>query len=239
MVLVSHAHAFVYLKTFKTAGTSAEMALEPLCAPAGHVPQHACPAQISDVGIIGARMKPASTDTTGWWGHLSAAATRAKLGDALWAAYDRIAVLRNPFDKAVSWFYWSRRKDDTEGRTMIDAFRAFIAAQTQAGFFGSPRDFDLHSTHINGTNIITGWFRMETLRQDLDLFARDRGIAPATLALAATKRGRRSSDTLPVAAYYDTKTADIIRRHYAWMFDIGGYSLYPQDAQRASREVLT
>ena len=238
MVLVSHPHRFLYLKTFKTAGTSVEMALEPLCAPAGHVVAHACPAHVSPTGIIGARMKFAASDTTGWWAHLDAARLRARVGETVWAAYERIAVLRNPFDKAVSWFYWSRRKADTEGRTMVEAFRAFLKAQNAQGFFGSARDFDLHCTHIDGQNIITRWFKMETLRADLDSFAQSLGLGQTPLSLEPTKRGRRGSDVLPVDAYFDPETTDIIRRNQAWMFELGGYSLCPKDAGRASAEVL-
>ena len=37
MTLVSHRKRFIFLKTHKTAGTSVEVALEPLCAPNGAV----------------------------------------------------------------------------------------------------------------------------------------------------------------------------------------------------------
>ncbi len=35
MALVCYKHRFIFLKTRKTAGTSVEMALEPLCVPPG------------------------------------------------------------------------------------------------------------------------------------------------------------------------------------------------------------
>ena len=235
MVLVSHIYDFVYQKTFKTAGTSVEMALEPLCAPVDHVVSEATPAIISDSGIVGARRGPAKTDTTGWTPHLSAAATQAKLGSAAYAAATKIAVLRDPFDKAISWFYWMRPRSPVDPDTIVTEFRAFLAAREAENWFGSPHDLDLHTTHIGGVCVIDTWLRFETLRAGLDVLAANWNVAP--LHLPVTKARPRKADTLPITAYFDTASIDIMRRHQAWMFAAGNYDEVPRDCPRGSAQV--
>lgn len=55
MVLVCHAHKFIYVKPRKTAGTSIEMAFEQACLPTGTQITQGRPALVSPECVIGAR----------------------------------------------------------------------------------------------------------------------------------------------------------------------------------------
>lgn len=238
MVLVCHTHEFIYQKTMKTAGTSVEMALEPLCAPAGHVAREATEAKISAQGIIGARMGPSNIDTTGWKSHLSAWETKRLAGRKIWNNYERLAVIRNPFDKAVSWFYWSLRNKPVAAQDRIPAFRAFLRDKEQQGYFGSKADVDFKACHIKNLPVIHRYLKMEDLRAEMDELAAGWNLAPQSLAVPATKTKVRSADTLDVADYFDTETIDILRRGQGWLFRAGRYAHTPQAVERASLRLV-
>lgn len=238
MVLVCHTHEFIYQKTMKTAGTSVEMALEPLCAAPGHRVVEATPAIISDYGVIGARRGPANVDQTGWASHLSAWQTRKLAGPRVWNNYERIAVIRNPFDKAVSWFFWSTRFKPVAVADRIPAFRAFLKDKHDKGYFKSAADVDFKACHIRGLPVIHRYLKMEELRTEIDELGEGWGMAPGTIKLPATKTNVRASDRLPVAAYFDQASIDILRRGQDWIFRAGRYDRTPHVAERASARLV-
>ncbi|MEQ1784939.1 MAG: hypothetical protein ABMA14_26630, partial [Hyphomonadaceae bacterium] len=107
-MLLSHAHRFIYLKTRKTAGTSVEVLLEPLCAPPGHVVKHGAPETVTPFGVIGFRGTKNLVGNATFRNHMSAIAIRDLLPKEF-ATYARIANVRNPYDKTISGYHhWSR-----------------------------------------------------------------------------------------------------------------------------------
>lgn len=238
MVLVCHEHEFIYQKTLKTAGTSVEMALEPLCAPAGHVVREPTPARFSDYGIVGARRGPANEDQTGWRSHLPASKTKALIGDRIWNSYERIAVIRNPFDKAVSWFFWKTRRSNIAPDERVSAFRSFLKDRAERGYFRSDADIDWQTCHLDGRLIINKFLKMETIRADLDELAAGWEIPRETLAMPATKTKVRASDKLPVAAYFDQPSIDILLKEQDWLFRAGRYPQRPESVERASARLV-
>ena len=109
-MLISHLHRFIYTKTFKTAGTSVESYFEPFCmGPDEWALSHDREAYESAYGVIGYR-GPHLEAGMRWWNHMPAAEVKAAVGDAVWQRYYKFCVVRNPFDRAVSAFYFARSK---------------------------------------------------------------------------------------------------------------------------------
>src|SRR5437016_2294873 len=105
-MLLSHRKRFLYSKTFKTAGTSVESFFERWCMPEGEWTfAHARDEYVSNAGIIGYR-GPEPAGGRRWWGHMTAAEIRERAGAAIFDAYFKFCVVRNPFDKAVSAFHF-------------------------------------------------------------------------------------------------------------------------------------
>lgn len=239
MALVSHQHRFIYLKTEKTGGTSVEMALQTLCTPPGTEVRHYGPAIVSEVGILGARGdKFTSVDETGWRSHMPAKQVARKLGRDVWSRYLKLASLRNPYDKAVSWYWFMANKHGLDRTEPVAAFRAFLREKEAQGYFRSRRDIDWRVTHIGKRPIIDQYIRLEHLQDDFAaLFAR-LGVAGVTLDVPRVKAQTRKQDPLDVADYFDAETAEIVERNWGWIFDAGGYSRDPAEAGRASKTAV-
>ena len=118
LVIVSHEHGFVFMKTRKTAGTSVEIALSPVCGArrrdhAGHRGRRGA--------ARGARRpRPRSTSSRRRW-----RARRSTTCRSRWSArcsagrrfesYFSFAIERNPWDAVVSLYHW-RNRDAGTGR---------------------------------------------------------------------------------------------------------------------------
>jgi hypothetical protein len=108
-MLVSHTHKFIYLKTKKTGGTSVEAYLEQFCLPPDTVDlgDHNRVETISEYGIAGARHNGRKIKEDQYWNHMSAKRLRSLLGEDVWKSYYKICVIRNPWDRMVSKFWWT------------------------------------------------------------------------------------------------------------------------------------
>ncbi|MFQ3619007.1 MAG: sulfotransferase family 2 domain-containing protein, partial [Cyanobacteriota bacterium] len=107
-MLVSHGYQFIYTKTLKTASTSVEAYFEPFCVEAGAVNlARVREESVSAAGIVGYR-GPAKPEGCRWWNHMPAAQIRDQLGQETWTRYFKFCVIRNPYEKAISAFYFGR-----------------------------------------------------------------------------------------------------------------------------------
>ena len=132
-MILSHRHRFIFIKTSKTAGTSIELALEPACGPqdvcAGlhkHVEQ---PSGREDEygyrarnhrGLFWPRWNPDQPlrqlrrdlydlqRRRKFYNHMSAFEVRARAGHDVFERYFKFCFERNPWDKAVSQFFWEK-----------------------------------------------------------------------------------------------------------------------------------
>lgn len=222
-MLISHIRRFIYLKTVKTAGTSVEVFFEKECVPP-HLyggPQHFTDGLVSEHGIVGFRGW--GTPPHGWYHHMPAAEVRARIGEEIWLSYFKFCVVRNPFDKVVSW-WWFRLGEEERARLKTSPFTDIRDRFNRFVQNGEALPHDRDAYMIDGTVCVDRFLRYEHLLTDLgEVCARlDIPFHDGDLGhyKAAYRESRQS-----FADYYDDASARRVADSYGWEIDAFGYCL--------------
>lgn len=124
-MIISHTYKFIFIKTHKTAGSSMEMALAPLCGPEDVItPMESnadtdLPRNFHENTWLGrsysrSRLFRKCIDRhsplLGKWyyEHMPAVRVRELIGEEIWNSYHKFCFERNPWDKVVSYYNWKR-----------------------------------------------------------------------------------------------------------------------------------
>lgn len=129
-MIVSHKHKFIYIKPRKTAGSSIEMMLSRICGPDDIITRLGKEDEIRQRENIGqarnyylplkyyGKLEMLRTLLGGgrliYHEHFSAAEIAHRIAPEIWKSYFKFTFDRNPFDKAVSYYYWAEG-DKTHG----------------------------------------------------------------------------------------------------------------------------
>ncbi len=219
-MLVSHKHQFIYIKTHKTASTSIEGLLEPLCAPEGHVPNHVQPYITSENGIIAGRAGGQNKDDP-LTAHSSAQQVLEEVGLRIFRSYLKIYPVRDPYDKVVSWFWHvmpGEIRDEMEADfdTARRLFRTWMLMRPAL-----PVDNQFYTTS-------RGFFKAfpihyERMAEDLGELS-DKLGAPIDLSqLPRWKTASRAHKDIPLTEYYDADTREIVQSDFHRDFKKFGY----------------
>lgn len=219
-MLISHRARFIYCKTVKTAGTSVEVALEPFCLPDGpeydisrrsgtHTPE-----RVTEAGVVGAR-GPYAKDAA-WFNHMPAHRIRARVGAETWDGYLKVANIRNPWDKTVSWYHFQHPRMRQEPRDkIVRGFRSWLATAEEIG-----GDFHVHA--LDRRPAMDVYLRYDTLAEDFAALCRRLDL-PA-LPLARAKAEFRTGVGIDWRDYYDAEGREKVARAYAPEIDHFGWS---------------
>ena len=133
-MIISHKHQFIFLKTQKTAGSSLEIGLskylgdddvitpiswrwplpsedDKIRRELGHRKPCNFLAQIEEYrGKDIVRLLTKGRLKLRYYNHMCASALKDAVGEEMWNQYKVISCERNPFDKAISSYYWFTRK---------------------------------------------------------------------------------------------------------------------------------
>jgi hypothetical protein len=125
-LIISHEHKFIFFKTRKTASTSVDMALSRHCGD-GDVISYLNREDEALKEMLGLRRAQNFHVPARYWTladatkfvfkgrrpryteHMSASSLKQRLDREAWRSYFKFCVERNPFDKAVSLYYWRTR----------------------------------------------------------------------------------------------------------------------------------
>ena len=216
-VIISHRHRFIFIKTRKTAGTSLEIALSEHCGPEDVITpiiaeDEAIRSELGFPGPQNCRMpvrrlprvhmgytprqvasKIKRRRATSFFNHIPAATVRRALGRDVWDSYFKFTVERNPFDKAVSQYWWSTR--DRDPRPELEDFLLDFAPTQMS---------DWHIYSIGQEIAVDFVARQERLVDDLGILSARLGIdisLPAKRAKGAYRQDLRhfSESLTPVA----------------------------------------
>jgi len=217
-MLVSHRHRFIYTKTLKTAGTSVESYFEPYCMPEGEwTMTHFRKEYSSASGIIGQR-GPDSVSGAKWYNHMPARQIREQLGEPAWSTYYKFCVIRNPYEKMISYFFFARAKQLIEVKAAESD-----AQQFEAWLLSSKLPLDREAYVIDGKMCMDFIVRYEHLGEDLQAVCTRLGVPWEPGRLPTLKGGFRPKES-QVEAMFTPRSEEMARRTYAFELENFGYS---------------
>lgn len=152
-MIISHRYKFIFIKTHKTAGSSMEMALGPLCGPDDIVtPMESnegtdIPRNHYEKTLIGrtyakSRLFRKLIDRRSsllgkwYWEHMPATRVRELIGHEIWDSYYKFCFERNPWEKVVSYYNWKKFGQERD----IPPFKDYVMKKSHR----LPRDGDLY-----------------------------------------------------------------------------------------------
>lgn len=114
-MIISHTHKFIFIKSFKTAGTSVEAALSNYCSGNDIVtPLNDYRHNRDENGrFIHKAMNAEEYIQLNLPNlqHVEALTIKSTVLAEAWNSYFKFSITRNPWDRAVSYFFWEKRRD--------------------------------------------------------------------------------------------------------------------------------
>ncbi len=201
-MIISHRYQFIFLKTSKSAGTSIEIALSRFCGPqdivtpvseedealraaAGGAPARAYPVKKTrytpvDWFRYGFRGK----EKQYFYNHIPARKLKRRLDADTWNRYFRFCVVRNPWDRVISQYFWRCRDIPEDRRPTLDEFLESRHVRSL-----QRKGYKLYTT--GGKVQVDHICRYENLSEDLEFVRQKLGL-PEPLTLPGAKSAHRS-----------------------------------------------
>lgn len=125
-MIINHKYKFIFLKTRKTAGTSIEIALSKFCDANDVITPISKEDELirKELGFLGPQnfdvplrfyskmdwlRRIGRVNRKQFYSHAEAQLIRKCIDDKIWNTYFKFCFERDPFDKAISRYYWSTR----------------------------------------------------------------------------------------------------------------------------------
>jgi len=217
--MISHIHRCIFVHIPKTGGTSIENLI--WSGPAANRSE-------SDLWM-GFVDKYHNKYQTGGLQHLFATHIRTEVGEPVFSRYFKFSVVRNPWDRAVSQFVYTKTKhpmlQNFIGMKQGDCFKKYLQLISQKRHVQwEPQVNFLRDAY--GTSIVDYVGRYETFSQSVLHILRVLGLD--VQAIPHEKRGDRG----PYQDYYDDESEEMIAELYAEDIKAFGYSYAKQSDQR-------
>lgn len=198
--MISHKHQCIFIHIPKTGGTSIEDILWP--DESDRVPENLFGGYVSQYS---------NKYQTGGLQHLTALQVRNEVGRSTFESYYKFAIVRNPWEKAVSQFSYIRKRKylmDFIGMTRWTTFRKYLTliSKKEHVQWKPQSDFILDE---QGKLIVDKVIRFENLAEGFVEVAEQMGLGGANLS--HTNKSQRR----PYHSYYSTKALALVREMYA------------------------
>lgn len=243
-MILSHSHKFIALKTRKTGGTSFEIALSkyaesqdiitPIAADDEKIRNALGFAGPQNHAVIQADGRPVAR----FYNHIGANEVQLMLPGDVFNGYTKVAIVRNPFDYVVSWYYWERSRIAETSKADFRCWLLFqhtrrqdIEVDYRRGRRPNPGVFlsNRFITHIDGTCAMDVMLRYEHLDDDMVRFAERVGLPCELADLFADIRakGHYRPKSATAAAMFDgfLEGVDIVSEAFAEEIEAYQYAL--------------
>lgn len=206
MTILSHRHRLIFIAVPKVASHSIRFALRP----------HLGDSDEEQVSLFVRRRIERPQFAAQEHGHQLAREVREALGSKIWAEYFSFAVVRNPWDRFVSYVAFMMRQNGAFERDPQGAMRRVLAnPQNQSPVHYRPQaDF---VTDDRGGVIVSQICHAETLQRDFDAVCDRVGLPGLPLEIRNASTHRRYVD------YYDDALREAVGARYREDVERFGY----------------
>lgn len=223
-MIVSHKYRYIFLKTSKTAGTSIEIALSRYCGPEDIITPVSPEDEVIRHSVRGcaSRKYPAGkrqygpSDWFRYWfhgkekqyfyNHIPARKLKRRLDPEIWENYHRFCVVRNPWDRVISQYFWRFRDVSRDLWPTLDEFLESHHVRSL-----QRKGYKLYTTC--GKVQVHRILRYENLSEDLEAVRLALGI-PEPLVLPGAKTGHRK-DRRHYREIFTTRQRDRVAELFA------------------------
>lgn len=199
MVLISHRYKFIYIKNIKVAGTSVESFFEKYCINPNieYVKTQRINTKISKYGLIGFRGiesdKKKFKNTLGFTNHMGCKDLKNKIPPKIYNNYIKFCVIRNPYDKMVSKYFFSKSEL---------SFKEFCK---------KAKCVNINRYTINGKNQCNILIRFENLKEDIIKICKILGIKDYDIDNDLPNyKSQNRNEKKHYSYYYDEETKNIV-----------------------------
>jgi hypothetical protein len=177
---------------------------------------------------------------------MPASEIKEKIGDSVWDSYFKFCVIRNPYDKLVSAFYFFDRQETQRSTHRWKDWLQNLSGQSwsldssenriarfRSWLWKRGSSLDRHLYTIDGQLCVDYCIRFENLHEDIQHVCDVLDIPFAPEKITSLKSGIRPHD-IPLGDYYDAETVEIVRSLYSFELERFGYS-EPRGTSRSTR----
>ena len=200
-MIVSHEHNFIFVKTRKTAGTSLEVFLEPLCGEQDVVTPVSPAYQDSETATHKSR------NCQGFRNHAPADMIRSLVGEPVWDSYYKFSVERKPWDKMVSMYWWRKFQYKID-----DDFASFCrrAILQPDNVYTCPSDFHFYT--IDSKLCVDKVIQFESLLDDFSSVCEHLHLGRVDTLPRAKSKLRKEKHHY--SEYYDDELRDLVAERF-------------------------
>lgn len=226
-MIVSYKWGFIFIRTHKTASKSMEKVLALHCgeddiiSPRGPVDKYGPARNFRGVfnpfaDILNEKVSSRSIlrrlfRGMRYYNHMSAGQIKRRIGRTTWNSFYKFCFERNPWDKAVS-HYWFQMKNP-RARKRIGSFEEYLeSGRCQI-------DYPLYT--IDGELAVDRVGRYEDIEKDWEQILSHVGLPAESLSERANAWQRTNSE--PYQNYYTDKTRQLVAELYANEIALFGY----------------
>jgi len=243
-MLYSSKYNFVYSKSFKTASTSTEAALEYLIR--NKFPPHETNSVFyedgSRIGFRGFDLRKDPNLNTRFFSrnHQSLYETREMIGITIFNKAFKISSIRNPYDRAISAFHHFGKQNIHEligfknKGSFIEikkAFTSYLKNHDSAQYDGREHFF------INSKMMIDKFVRMESISKDLKEILNHLKVPREVQGIISSnipehkKNTTRIGSNLTISDYFTEETIEFINKKFSNWFTLGGYKICQSETE--------
>lgn len=214
----------IFIKNKKTAGTSFEIALSRYATGKDVVTPITEKDELirSELGFAGPRnfQKTLFMNRLTVENHSTASDVRAYVGENLWITSHKIAIVRNPFDRIISRYFWNKK--NTLHSAGLEDFREWLAKNTD--LLAENESIYLQNGDIAVDFVLKYEDFISNSREAVSRVGIDPDLFEEDLKTIQAKSGIRPKNSSVLKFFGDWKEGQrIVERHSARELELFGY----------------